>query len=99
MVTAGGCANFQHPPEELQKMKKNETIVRGQCPACACGYVGHMTAEELKARAVGDEVNLSCPACGLIHLTREEAEDMEQKKVTETARYRQLLRDALAGEE
>ncbi len=79
--------------------KKLKTVVRGQCPACACGYVGHMTAEELKARAVGDEVNLSCPACGLIHLNREEAEDMEQKKVIETARYQQLLREALAQEE
>ncbi len=79
--------------------KSFKTVVRGQCPACSCGYVGHMTAEELKARAVGDEVNLSCPVCGLIHLNREEAEDMEQKKVTETARYQQLLKEALAGEE
>jgi len=32
-------------------------------------------------------------------LNREEAEDMEQKKVTETARYQQLLREAPAEEE
>ncbi len=82
-----------------KKQKEIQTVVRGQCPSCACGYVGHMTAEELKARAVGDEVNLSCPVCGLIHLSREEAEDMEQKKVTESARYKKLLREALAGKE
>jgi len=71
--------------------------VRGLCPSCGCGYLGHMTAEELKNRAAGEEVNLSCPVCGLIHLTREEAEDRERKKISRTSRYRQLLHEALAG--
>lgn len=73
-------------------------VVRGQCPGCACGYVGHMTAKELKKRSVGDEVNLSCPVCGLIHLNREEVRDMEQKKITASSRYRQLLQEALASD-
>lgn len=83
----------------MKRQQNMQKVVRGQCPACTCGYVGHMTAEELKARAVGDEVNLSCPVCGLIHLSREEAKDMEQKKIIETPRYQQLLREALANEE
>ena len=74
------------------------TKARGLCPACGCGYLGHMTAEELKKRSVGEAVNLSCPVCGLIHLSREEAEDMERKKISDSKRYRHLVREALASD-
>ena len=73
------------------------TRVRSRCPACGCGYVGHMTAEELKARAAADEVDLSCPVCGLIHLSREEAQDKENERIRESGRYRQMVREALSA--
>ena len=76
-----------HPPR---------TIVRVEAPNCACGFVGHMTADELKQRAAHDDMDLSCPVCGLIHLSREEIEDLEQQKVVNSKRYREILRQAEA---
>ncbi len=72
------------------------TIVRVEAPNCACGFVGHMTADELKHRAAHDDMDLSCPVCGLIHLSREEIEDLEQQKVVNSKRYREILRQAEA---
>lgn len=72
------------------------TIVRVEAPNCACGFVGHMTADELKQRAAHDDMDLSCPVCGLIHLSREEIDDMEQQKVVNSKRYREILRQAEA---
>ena len=72
------------------------TIVRVESPNCACGFVGHMTADELKQRAAHDDMDLSCPVCGLIHLSREEIEDLEQQKVVNSKRYREILRQAEA---
>lgn len=77
---------------ELNERKK----VRIESPNCACGYVGHMTADELKQRAAHDDMNLSCPVCGLIHLSREEIEDLEKQKVVNSRRYREIRRQAEA---
>ena len=71
-------------------------IVRVEAPNCACGFVGHMTADELKQRAAHDDMDLSCPVCGLIHLSREEIEDLEKQKVVNSKRYREILRQAEA---
>jgi hypothetical protein len=80
--------------------KKSEhpdrTIVRVEAPNCACGFVGHMTADELKQRAAHDEMDLSCPVCGLIHLSNEEIEDLEKQKVVNSKRYREIRRQAEA---
>jgi hypothetical protein len=76
--------------------KRNRTIVRVEAPNCACGFVGHMTADELKQRAAHDDMDLSCPVCGLIHLSREEIEDLEKQKVVNSKRYREILRQAEA---
>ena len=73
------------------------TIVRVEAPNCACGFVGHMTADELKQRAAHDEMDLSCPVCGLIHLSREEIEDLEKHKVVNSKRYREIQRQALGS--
>lgn len=80
-----------------KKRKTPRKPVRVECPSCACGYVGHMTADELKERAAHDDVDLACPACGLIHLSREEIEELEQRKITETPRYRKILEEAEAA--
>jgi len=71
-------------------------IVRVEAPNCACGFVGHMTADELKQRAAHEDMDLSCPVCGLIHLSREEIEDLEKQKVVNSKRYREILRQAEA---
>ena len=76
--------------------KHPRTIVRVEAPNCACGFVGHMTADELKQRAAHDDMDLSCPVCGLIHLSREEIEDLERQKVVNSKRYREILRQAEA---
>ncbi|MDD2463538.1 MAG: hypothetical protein PHI97_06035 [Desulfobulbus sp.] len=76
--------------------EQHRKIVRVEAPNCACGFVGHMTADELKQRAAHDDMDLSCPVCGLIHLSREEIEDLEKQKVVNSKRYREILRQAEA---
>ena len=71
-------------------------LVRVEAPGSACGFVGHMTADELKQRAAHADVDLSCPVCGLVHLSREEIEDLEKQKVVNSKRYREICRQALA---
>ncbi len=73
-------------------------IVRVEAPNCACGFVGHMTADELKQRAAHDDMDLSCPVCGLIHLSREEIDDLEKQKVVSSKRYREIQRQAEADD-
>ncbi|WP_310601097.1 hypothetical protein [Desulfobulbus sp.] len=77
-----------------KKDRKNRTLVRVEAPGCACGFVGHMTVDELKQRAAHDDMDLSCPVCGLIHLSREEIEDLEKQKVVYSKRYREIRRQA-----
>jgi len=79
-----------------KKERKNRKIVRVETPNSACGFVGHMTADELKQRAAHDDMDLSCPVCGLIHLSREEIEDLEKQKVVYSKRYREIQRQAEA---
>ena len=73
-----------------RKERKQRHLVRVEAPNCACGFVGHMTADELKQRAAHDDMDLSCPVCGLIHLSR------EKQKVVYSKRYRELQRQAEA---
>jgi len=75
---------------------KQRKVVRVEAPNCACGCVGHMTADELKQRAAHDDMDLSCPVCGLIHLSREEIDDLEKQKVVNSKRYREIQRQAEA---
>ncbi len=68
--------------------------VRVENPAGACGHTGHFTADELKARAVGDEVDGTCPFCGRVHLSEEEIEELERQKVVRTERFRIIRQQA-----
>ncbi|PID72402.1 MAG: hypothetical protein CSB34_02295 [Desulfobulbus propionicus] len=70
--------------------------IRAECPGCACGYVGHMTADELKKRAALENIDLACPACGLIHLDREEIEELEKQRVVDSPRYLAIRKEAEA---
>ncbi len=82
-----------------EKKRKKRRMVRVENPSGACGYVGHFTADELKARAVGGEVDGTCPICGLVHLTREEIEELERQKVIQSDRFDTIRKEAEADEE
>ena len=68
--------------------------VRAENPSGACGNVDHMTIDELKARAVGDNFDGSCPACGMFHLTRADIELLESEKISESEHYAEMKREA-----
>jgi Zn-finger nucleic acid-binding protein len=63
----------------------------------ACGYVGHMTVDELKEVTVGSDFDASCPTCGQIHLTRDEIEEIESQKVTDSQEYKNTTKEAEAS--
>jgi len=50
-----------------KKIKRKK--VRAENPTGACGYIDHMTIDELRERAVGEEFDATCPSCGMFHLT------------------------------
>ena len=68
--------------------------VRAENPSGACGNVDHMTIDELKARAVGDNFDGSCPACGMFHLTRADIEQVESEKISETEQFAEMKKEA-----
>ena len=68
--------------------------VRAENPSGVCGYVEHMTIDELKARAVGEVFDATCPACGMFHLTKEEIEILNREKITESKHYAELRKEA-----
>jgi hypothetical protein len=72
--------------------------VRAENPSGSCGKLDHMTIDELKARAVGDEFDGTCPACGKFHVSREEIEKIEREKITESASYKAMKAEAEASE-
>jgi len=76
--------------------KKQRRQVRAENPGGACGYVGHMTVDELKDRAVGEQVDGTCPLCGQVHLTRDEIEELERQKVTASERFEEVKGEAEA---
>lgn len=78
-----------------QKSEKGKRIqVRAENPSGVCGYVDHMTIDELKARAVGEEFDATCPACGKFHLTREEIDKINSEKVTQSKSYADMKQEA-----
>lgn len=72
------------------------TQVRAENPSGSCGKLDHMTIDELKARAVGDDFDGTCPACGKFHLTRAEIEILESKKILDSASYQEMKKEAEA---
>ncbi len=76
--------------------EKKRRKIRAENPSGACGYVGHLTADELKERAVGQDVDGSCPICGMVHLTRDEIEELERQKISESERFDTIKREAEA---
>lgn len=76
--------------------ERKRTPVRAENPSGACGKLDHMTVDELKARAVGDEFDGSCPACGAFHLSRAEIEKIENTKIIEGKSYKTMEQQAIA---
>lgn len=73
---------------------KERSKVRVEAVDTSCGSTGHMTADEIKGRSIGDEVNLACPECGEIHLTPEDACEAARRKISETAKYQKIKSEA-----
>jgi Zn-finger nucleic acid-binding protein len=68
--------------------------VRAENPSGACGYIEHMTIDELKARAVGEDFDATCPACGMFHLTKSEIDKLNSEKVTDSKSYANMKEQA-----
>jgi len=74
--------------------KDEKTKVRAERVDTKCGSIGHMTADEIKKRTIGPDVNVSCPDCGEIHLTPEDVAEAQAKKLTNTPKYKKIEKDA-----
>jgi hypothetical protein len=72
--------------------------VRAENPSGSCGKLDHMTIDELKARAVGDEFDGTCPACGKFHVSRAEIEKIEAMRVVDSEAYKVMKSEAEAAE-
>ncbi len=77
-----------------EEKKRERRKVRAESPSTACGYIGHMTVDELRERATGDEFDARCPVCRQIHLTREEIEELEKRKLTESEKFQEIKSEA-----
>ena len=76
------------------KIRPGRPRVRAENPRGACGNIDHMTIDELKARAVGENFNGRCPACGMFHLTRSDIKQHESEKISETDQFAEIKREA-----
>jgi len=79
-------------PQRSERGKRIQ--VRAENPSGVCGYVDHMTIDELKARAVGEEFDATCPACGMFHLTKEEIELLNNEKITRSQNFADMRKEA-----
>ncbi|WP_136805788.1 hypothetical protein [Desulfosediminicola flagellatus] len=79
-------------PQRSERGKRLQ--VRAENPSGVCGYVDHMTIDELKARAVGEEFDATCPACGMFHLTKEEINILNKEKITRSKDYADMKKEA-----
>ncbi|WP_163337684.1 hypothetical protein [Desulfopila sp. IMCC35008] len=77
-----------------RSVKGKRVQVRAENPSGVCGYVDHMTIDELKARAVGEEFDATCPACGKFHLTKEEIDKLNSEKITQSKSYNDMRQKA-----
>ncbi len=77
-----------------EKTKFQRRKVRAENPTGACGYIDHMTIDELRERAVGEEFDATCPCCGMFHLTRREIDQLNSEKFTESKDFAKLRDEA-----
>jgi hypothetical protein len=74
--------------------KDNRPNVRAERMDTKCGYIGHMTVDQIKERLVGENVNVACPECGKIHFTIDDIEEAEERKLSATSRFAKIKSDA-----
>ncbi|MCE5336753.1 MAG: hypothetical protein LLG06_19420 [Desulfobacteraceae bacterium] len=74
--------------------KSKRPKVRAERLDTKCGYIGHMTVDQIRERSFGENVNVACPECGRIHLTVEDIEDAEAQKARKTLRFAKIKSDA-----
>ena len=72
--------------------------VRAENPSGACGKLDHMTIDELRVRAVGNEFDGVCPACGKFHLTKAEIEKIELEKIIDSEDYKVMKNEEVDTE-
>lgn len=78
----------------VKSKKAKRRKVRAENPTGACGYIDHMTIDELRERAVGEEFDATCPSCGMFHLTRAEIDQLNSEKFTDSQDYAKLRSEA-----
>ena len=66
-------------------------VIRVENPSGVCGYVRHMTIDELKACYSGDDFSGVCPACGFYHMTNADFAEHQRASVLLSDRYQQML--------
>jgi len=59
-----------------------------------CGYIGHMTVDQITERSFGGNINVACPECGKIHLTVEDTDEAEACLLSKTERFAKIKSDA-----
>lgn len=77
-----------------ERGKSNRPKVRAERLDTKCGYIGHMTVDQIRERSFGETVNVACPECGRIHLTIEDIEDAEAQKFRKSRRFAKIKSDA-----
>lgn len=77
-----------------QDKKIDRPKVRAERMDTRCGYLGHMTVDQIKERSFGENINVACPECGKIHLTVEDTEEAEARRISETERFAKIKSDS-----
>lgn len=78
----------------MENKRSKRPKVRAERLDTKCGYIGHMTVDQIKERSFGENVNVACPECGKIHLTLEDIEEAEALKCRKTKRFEKIKSDA-----
>ncbi|MGO9020290.1 MAG: hypothetical protein ACLQVJ_18285 [Syntrophobacteraceae bacterium] len=77
-----------------QDKREKRPKVRAKRMDTQCGYMGHMTVDQIKERSFGGNINVACPECGKIHLTVEDTDEAEAGRLSETDRFARIKSDA-----
>jgi len=77
-----------------QDKREKRPKVRAERMDTKCGYIGHMTVDQIKERSFGENINFACPECGKIHLTVEDTDEAEACRLIETERFARIKKDS-----
>lgn len=77
-----------------QDQRENRPKVRAERMDTKCGYIGHMTVDQIKERSFGGNINVACPECGKIHFTVEDTDEAEACRLSKTERFARIKSDS-----